>query len=123
MRSVLCLIASATYSCSTVHVSQPAKPPRPAVLPVQPPAAWKNLAERYPPEALAMQQAGWARLKLRVQKTGRIQVLGVTSASAAEFGLACSRALGGTVWTPARDAAGHAMAFDIDYKCEFTLTP
>ena len=90
------------------------KPPRP-------PSLESALRRNYPPAAHRQGQSGEAKVRARIDPTGRVQVALLNFESAPGFGEACRRTLLDSRWSAPIDHDGRAVATWITYRCKFRV--
>lgn len=103
-------------------------PPAPPVLPLAqlsqrpvPPSLGGALQRNYPNQARRQGQSGEAKVRARIEATGKINLAKVAFESAAGFGSACKKTLLGSKWTAPRDKNGRAVATWVSYRCKFRI--
>jgi TonB family protein len=88
--------------------------------PVPPPLA--NALERnFPLEARRQGKAGEAKVRARIDPSGRVGLARVTFESSDGFGSACQKTLLESRWTPPLDRKGKAVATWVTYRCKFRV--
>ncbi len=65
--------------------------------------------------------AGSAKLRIRIETTGRVTPQYIIEATDHEFAEACCRSLRASQWTPALDSQGQPLAKSVVFTCNFEL--
>lgn len=87
----------------------------------RPPPLDRVLERHYPPRARSLGQDGEAKVRARVEASGRVRVANVTFESGSGFGSACRAALLESRWTPPLDGQGKPAATWVSYRCKFRV--
>jgi TonB family protein len=87
----------------------------------RPPPLDRVLERHYPPRARSLGQDGEAKVRARVEASGRVRVANVTFESGRGFGSACRAALLESRWTPPLDGQGKPAATWVSYRCKFRV--
>jgi TonB family protein len=88
--------------------------------PVPPPLAGA-LERNYPAAARKQGQGGDAKVRARVEPTGEVRQVTITSESSQGFGEACRRTLLASKWTAPLSDAGRPVATWVSYRCKFRV--
>jgi periplasmic protein TonB len=86
-----------------------------------PPSLEGALERNYPADARRQGRSGEARVRARIEPNGTISRASVSSESSPGFGAACQKTLLASRWTAPLDAAGHAAATFVTYRCKFRI--
>lgn len=88
-----------------------------------PPSLGTALERNYPADARRRGLSGTAKVRARIDPDGVVRQVSLIEESAAGFGAACRRTLGGSRWAPPKDKAGRSVATEIRYTCRFVVAP
>jgi TonB family protein len=106
--------AKAAVSPATVPLAQLSR--RPA-----PPPLGGELERNYPERARQQGQSGDAKVRARIEPSGEVRAVSISSESAAGFGDACRRTLLTSRWTAPLNDAGRPVATWVTYRCKFRV--
>jgi len=106
--------AAAASAPATVPLAQLSRKPLP------PPLAGA-LERNYPAAARKQGQSGDAKVRARIEPTGDVRQVSITSESSHGFGEACRRTLLASKWTAPLSDAGRPVATWISYRCKFRI--
>lgn len=106
----------------------PVQAPAPAFVPLadlgrlpKPPDLARDLMRNYPSGARAQGKSGEAKVRARIEPTGKVEQAQVTFETADGFGSACRQTLLGSRWSPPRDKNGNRVTTWVNYRCRFRI--
>lgn len=106
--------APASPAAEALPLSQLSRPP-------QPPALGGALQRNYPSHARQQGKAGEAKVRARIEPSGRIQLAKVVQETSEGFGAACQKTLLASQWTAPLDKKGKPAATWVSYRCKFRI--
>jgi TonB family protein len=124
------LVGGALPATRRQGAPQPARPAPPSVATVPlaelskkpaPPSLGDALRANYPAAARAQGRTGEAKVRARIEASGRVLVAQVSTESAGEFGAACRKTLLGSKWSAPVDHHGKPVATWVSYRCKFRV--
>ena len=86
-----------------------------------PPNLEGALRDNYPASARAQGKGGEARVRARIESTGRVHIASITEESSRAFGEACRSVLLTSVWSAPLDQKGRPVATFVTYRCRFRV--
>jgi TonB family protein len=103
-------------------------PAAPATIPLAqlsrkpvPPPLGAALKRNYPERARQQGHSGDAKVRARIEPSGEVRQVSISSETAAGFGDACRRTLLASRWSAPLDDAGRPVATWINYRCKFRV--
>jgi TonB family protein len=87
----------------------------------KPPPLQRVLERHYPTRARNQGQGGEAKVRARIEASGKVREVTVTFETGHGFGAACRAALLESQWSAPLDARGKAVATWITYRCKFRV--
>ncbi len=107
-------LAPSSPAAEALPLSQLSRPP-------QPPALGGALQRNYPSHARQQGKAGEAKVRARIEPSGRIQLAKVVQETSEGFGAACQKTLLASQWTAPLDKKGKPAATWVSYRCKFRI--
>lgn len=104
------------------------RPVEPSAVPLEhlgrlpsPPDLASDLMRNYPSEARKQGRSGEAKVRARIEPSGKVEQAKVTFETADGFGRACRQTLIGSRWSAPRDENGKRVATWVNYRCKFRI--